>query len=1204
VTVDLLEEAASKGSANAVTDAEGKFNFTVADVENKKNYTAAVKITKENFDSASFNSNFSLENNYTNQSINVLLQQEKAHVTIRGRVIFEDGSPADGVTVKGNLTRSENATEPDVQQDVKTETNGSFVWYHRDNKGPNYYVNLSFEKPLHSGSNESVIASIDNEYLQDLGIIKITRVPTNGSLLGRLVDSQGNPIANSTIGILINGREVTTTTDSNGNINYTDTNIFRGTDYNVTWSYAGNENFAPTNGTVQWNEGNQFTQNTGQILLPRNSITGVIQGVALDENGKPISDATIRVTIPGTDITQEVRSDSEGRYNVSLPGLETGRNYTVNTEITATDKDPINLQSNISSESNYSSSENVTVPFIPLNGSVSGQVFDENGNPFEGVNVSVIANDVVLGSALAGKDGQVRVIPNVLSGFRYNVSVIINDTFYEVKNITTQLTPDNKYEFFFQSVALIRSHSNIKCMGRIQHNGQPVANLTVSIDLIKENRTVSAVTDETGQFSINEKAKHLPLIPGLLVLSDPERDAYKNRSLEIGFYEGNDYTVNVNVLTVDLKYSPLVFDGIVRSSANGNPIANATITLIFGENLKNWTNSTTTNENGSFSFDGQKFERGLTYRAKLNVSHPDHKNETFDLSFDPNNQYRINGKDIQLGNLRGEATISGQILDADGKPFSNGTVTITINETGQTVTVPLDENGRYNATLDDVVLGPNYTATVNVTAPGYRPSNFTLNLTSENNYTTTPLEQVSMIPSVGFYEVICRGQLLGNGGLPLRSVPVLLVLPSESEKEFWAMTDTNGYVEFKDKIQGLPQLPCSLSITDPNGVYLPNNQTKMHVNAEGWIHDYRYINVDKADVAIKGVVKDTHTGKPISGANVTLTFDKNLKGAVRNIVTSDDGSFSVFEPGYPRSVNYSVEVQVNKSQYNNFSQTLQLTSANNFQNKSLEVSLKPRQITVLLEGRVVDEDGKPIEGALVEAIYGDIVVNTTLSGPSGNYSVIVRDAVIGDGQPGVVRVTPPKARKVVVTNNFKRYHERVVYKVDDVTFSNDHSVAASGTLVYPIPSGQSVVNVDSTKQMTPEGRKWVDQVTKISEPSTGNKQISPPAEAFVDSYTKINNKQISPEGEVFIDQVRRINNVPNTKQISPEGKVFVDKVTRISNAPNTKQISPPAQAFVDSYTKVNKVTTSMEDKNTQPAAKHTQTTGIKNAITRRVRSGQ
>lgn len=365
----------------------------------------------------------------------------------------------------------------------------------------------------------------------------------------------------------------------------------------------------------------------------------------------------------------------------------------------------------------------------------------------------------------------------------------------------------------------------------------------------------------------------------------------------------------------------------------------------------------------------------------------------------------------------------------------------------------------------------------------------------------------------------------------------------------------------------------------------------MHVNAEGWIHDYRYINVDKADLAIKGVVVDSHSGKPLSGANVSLTFDKNLKGVVRNIVTSEDGSFSVFEPGYPRSLNYSVEVQVNKSQYNNFSQTLQLSAANNFQNKSLNVSLIPRQVTVLLEGRVVDEDGKPIEGALVEAIYGDIVVNTTLSGPSGNYSVIVRDAIVGDGQAGVVRVTPPKARRVVFPKNYKRENERVVYKVEDVTFSNSHSSAPVASAVYTIPSaGHSVVTTvaDSTKQISPKGREWVDQVTKVTaSASTGNKQISPRSEEFVDSFTKIENKQISPKGKIFVDQVIRIEEPTNNKkQISPEGKFFVDPVTKVETTVNNKQISAPSEAFVDSYTK------------------HAQTVGIKKVINRRGNAGK
>ncbi|GMK46790.1 hypothetical protein PghCCS26_39190 [Paenibacillus glycanilyticus] len=221
------------------------------------------------------------------------------------------------------------------------------------------------------------------------------------------------------------------------------------------------------------------------------------------------------------------------------------------------------------------------------------------------------------------------------------------------------------------------------------------------------------------------------------------------------------------------------------------------------------------------------------------------------------------------------------IVDSQGKvtAVGPGTATITITYNGKTVTE---------------------TIVVNAAEPQY---NVTL---------TTPSDSVV---GDGHTRIELVGTVISkDNGEPVSGVPITFTFGQNGANNQTVNTDANGVAKIQYTIPALNGLvPVYETITasaqDPNGATAQQS-----------------IQVHYMPASIKGVLIDTTTDKPITGATVSISADFDGDGTpdfTTEVITETDGSYQIFVPrgdfNYEINISYTAQVggrsvQVNTTQ--------------------------------------------------------------------------------------------------------------------------------------------------------------------------------------------------------------------------------------------------------------------------------------------------
>ncbi len=241
-----------------------------------------------------------------------------------------------GTIVILNATLTDDMGNPITGQNITFYVNGTLIGNIESNEG---YVSLTYEVNGSHGDKFPVYGDYDGvgdfEIIKNQGLLQINLIETNSTIVvsggrvgqqatlsGVAIDENGDFLANVQLTVTINGVSYNVTTDGSGawNLNYIPT---ANGNLNVAVSWVGNSTHTSfTNSTVF----NVIKSNSNStIVVPSGKVAqrSTIRGVAIDDNGRPIANTQITVTVNGRNYT--VTTDSVGAWSLNYTPTISGR---------------------------------------------------------------------------------------------------------------------------------------------------------------------------------------------------------------------------------------------------------------------------------------------------------------------------------------------------------------------------------------------------------------------------------------------------------------------------------------------------------------------------------------------------------------------------------------------------------------------------------------------------------------------------------------------------------------------------------------------------------------------------------------------------------------------------------------------------------------------------------------------------------------
>ncbi|KAI2514173.1 protein of unknown function DUF11 [Fragilaria crotonensis] len=816
-------------------------------------------------------------------------------------------------------------------------------------------------------------------------------IPLTGSVSGIVTDDDGKPIKDVPLVLQTPTGEVIATTTTNDLGEYLFTNIPPG-DYNVVEPvlplYPVDVNDYDTTPDGDVPDADTKVDNTiGVTVKPQevdtgnnfvDSDKGSITGVITDEVGEPLKNVTLTLTKPDGSTVTTV-TDSNGEY--TFVGLPPG-NYTLtetnppgysdvsdydetpdgdaddsNTvpdnkivvTITPGEKDGGNNFVNTLDSSAPSASPVTPAPTLPLTGSVSGSVTDDDGKPIKDVPLVLQTSSGEVIATTTTNDLGEYLFTNIPPG-DYNVVEPVDN----IIGVTVKPQEVDTGNNFVDS-------DKGSITGVITDEvGEPLKNVTLTLTK-PDGSTVTTVTDSNGEYTF------VGLPPGTYTLTETNPPGYSDVSdydetpdgdaddsntvpdnkIVVTITPGEKDGGNNFVNTLDSSApsaSPvtpaptLPLTGSVSGSVtddDGKPIKD--VPLVLQTSSGEVIATTTTNDLGEYLFtnippgDYNVVEPVLPLYP-VDVSDydttPDGDVPDADTKVDNIIGVTVKPQEVDTGNNfvdSDKGSITGVITDEVGEPLKNVTLTLTKPD-GSTVTTVTDSNGEYtfvglppgNYTLtetnppgysdvsdydetpdgdaDDSNTVPDNKIVVTITPGEKDGGNNFVNTLDSSAPSASPVTPAPTLPLTGSVS----GSVTDDDGKPIKDVPLVLQTPSG---EVIATTTTNDLGEylFTNIPPGdynvvepvLPLYPVDLSDYDttPDGD-VPDADTKVDniigvtVKPQEVDTGNNFVDSDKG--SITGVITD-EVGEPLK--NVTLTLTKP-DGSTVTTVTDSNGEYT------------------------------------------------------------------------------------------------------------------------------------------------------------------------------------------------------------------------------------------------------------------------------------------------------------------------
>ena len=928
-----------------ITDAEGNYKVII---KNTLGLNTVFVIYDGNY-------KYYPSNNQTsfNTTTNTMISINNIDDTTIGSIINIDGTLKDG---EGNTLSNTNLiiTINGQEYTVITDNDGKYNYIYTTSTLGENIVGVAFtgnttHKPSNNQTSFNVRKINTNLSINDIDNTTIGRDIT---ISGVLTDEFRNTLPNTSIVIIINGQEYTTTTDDDGKYNYIYTTSTLGENI-VNVNYPGDNKYSPSSNQTSFNV-RKINTNLSIDTIDDTTIESdiTISGVLTDEFGNLLANKEIIITINGQEYT--TTTDNDGKYNYT---------YMVNT------LDQNTVIVNYLGDNKYSSSNNQT----------SFNVRKINTNlSINDVNDTTIGQEIEISGVLTDEFG------NTLSNT--SIVIIINGQEY-----TTTTDNEGKYNYIYTTSTLGENIVSVNYPGNNKYSSSSnqtsfnvrKINTNLSIDIIDDTTiesdiTISGVlTDEFGNTLSNTSI--VIIINGQEYTTTTDNDGKYN-------YIYTTSTLDENIVSVNYlgnnKYSPssnqtsfnvrkintnLSIDTIddttvgrditvsgVLTDEFGNILANTNITIIVNGNIF----KATTDVNGVYNYGYTIDVTGL-HRVDViysgNTTHfPSNNNTSFNVrKIDTN----LSINTINDTTISSNVEVSGTLTDEYENILPNTTITININ--GQEYTTTTDNNGKYNYTYMVNTLDQN---TVIVNYPGDDKYN------SATTFTTFNVRKINTKLFINTINDTIVGQDINVGGvlkdefeniLVNTTVEITITNPKGTKNTYTTTTNEEGMysVTYAGNIDGTYKVEVN---------YIGNNTYNSSSNETSF--NTRKINTKLIIDSIENTTIDTNifiTGKLVDefGNIVPNTFiNITVNNNMIELYVDANGTFTCI---YKTSILGENNI------------TLQYNGNDTYNPSSNEASFNVRKLkstivvdsivgyigeNITLTARITDENGKLVNG--------------------------------------------------------------------------------------------------------------------------------------------------------------------------------------------------------------------------------------------------
>ena len=420
---------------------------------------------------------------------------------------------------------------------------------------------------------------------------------------------------------------------------------------------------------------------------------------------------------------------------------------------------------------------------------------------------------------------------------------------------------------------------------------------------------------------------------------------------------------------------------------NKNPIANATITITFGNKVYN----VTTDDKGKYTaieIANSSIQQGVVVAYIGDNKYATSLNKTEYYVDKIYTKISVNNIDqVPVGST---VTINGTLKDEFGHVLPNTPIEIDIN--GKTIQFVTDENGNYayNYTISEMKK-----ASVSVSYLGnstYYSSDAQTAITVRKIKTTITLDPVSDIPYGK--NITISGILKDEFGKPLSNVNISVVINGEV-KSSNVTTDNNGKYSMNVTKSNVGIKNIIVSYDGNLTHYASSNSSSLNVttiNTTITVNTTHSVKIGSS-IIINGVLKDVY-GNILPNTEVIIV----VNGKEYTIMTNNEGYYEMPYTTYIIGSRLVLVKYLGNSTYNPTSNQTNfyvnpintaITVSTNLTNGSVKFGQ-----SILINGTVYDEFGNILPNTEVSIII-DEETYTTTSDVNGKYQFIRKSQSIG-----------------------------------------------------------------------------------------------------------------------------------------------------------------------------------------------------------------
>ena len=622
----------------------------------------------------------------------------------------------------------------------------------------------------------------------------ITAFPNEGKIVAGLSDEEGTPLEGLNISLEVENTKLSFKTNGSGQVcfNVSDFNLGIG-NYTGTLKFEGNEQYNASNLTIDIKVRTLNSTITAENITYIYSEPKALIITLRDSEGNPIENATVKMDIDVSDIQgMELKTNSTGQAAFNLKDKLAVGTYVGRFRFEGTTRyGGCDAVINITVKDRISTkicADNITT--FPEEGKIVAKLVDGDGNPLEGLNITLVVEHVNRNFA-TNSSGEVYF--NV-SGFNlgegnykgklafkgndiYNASNLTIDI--RLRTLNSTISADNLTFIYCESGVLIISLKDSE--------GNPIENASIYMDVQVSYIHEYLTTNSTGEAAFNFTGK-LEIKKYVAYLSFAKTNRYNASSLAV------DITVTkvpttVNATNVTCDFGDVEYLNVTLKDKYNNTLANQTITLqLNSKTLYNITNDTGVAQflidfapkvyTATITYSGNATHEASSVTVTIIVNEIREKIVISQYSF--NSVYNV-GKNIVV-----------TLKDDHGKGIANKEFIVDFN--GKKVNYKTDANGQIKIPISSLV--PN-TYKGHLTFLGdnvYQPAEFDITLTVKKAtpYLFASKKKFNKKTKIKKYKVTLKT----NKNAPMKKVKLYLKVKG---KTYTAKTNKKGQAIFKIK---------------------------------------------------------------------------------------------------------------------------------------------------------------------------------------------------------------------------------------------------------------------------------------------------------------------------------------------------------------------------------------------------------------------